>query len=161
VIAYNRDPGDNPLSLLPAIDLYSHCAFQQLADHIGRDNTYILSAGWGLLRADFLTPNYDITFSSQAAPYKRRRKHDHFDDLRQLSPSVEAPIVFFGGKDYLPLFEELTKGAAERIAFYNSINQPHVDGIQFKRFATSTKTNWHYQCVNAFISMNQRSLTRP
>jgi hypothetical protein len=39
-------------------------------DRFGLENVYVLSASWGLIRADFLTPYYDITFSSSADAYK-------------------------------------------------------------------------------------------
>ena len=43
--------------------------------HSGLDRLYILSAGWGLIPGDFLTPNYDITFSAaqNVQRFKRRR----------------------------------------------------------------------------------------
>jgi len=64
----------------------------------GVKNVYILSAGWGLICADFLTPAYDITFSPSAAPYKRRRKTDRYEDFRMLPDKAEREIVFFGGQ---------------------------------------------------------------
>ena len=73
---YNAAPGENPLGLLPAWQLYRNPAYRVLADHCGQDHLYILSAGWGLIRADFLTPKYDITFSRgrNVQPFKRRGK---------------------------------------------------------------------------------------
>jgi hypothetical protein len=47
----------------------------------GIENTFILSAGWGLIDATFLTPAYDITFSAKADNFVRRRKRDAFYDL--------------------------------------------------------------------------------
>lgn len=66
---YNRNrrednPRDNPLGLLPAWKLYKNDAYGALAKHFGTDNLYILSAGWGLVKADYLLPCYDITFSA-------------------------------------------------------------------------------------------------
>ena len=52
----------------------------QLVEIFGIDNVYILSAGWGLIRASFLTPNYDITFSAPAGAYNLRRKYDQYCD---------------------------------------------------------------------------------
>ncbi|BAU49572.1 hypothetical protein SVA_3024 [Sulfurifustis variabilis] len=43
-------------------------------------DVFILSAGWGLIGAAFLTPVYDITFSNSADDYKRRRRRNQFDD---------------------------------------------------------------------------------
>ena len=149
---YNDDPGNNPLGLLPAWQLYENRAYQLLLDHCGLEHLYILSAGWGLIAADFLTPSYDITFSASADKYKRRRKNDRYDDLRMLPADTAEPVVFFGGKNYVSLFCTLTaslKGA--RYLFYNSANVPYAPGCTLRRFPTSTRTNWHYECAKAFV----------
>lgn len=82
------------------------------------EGVYILSAGWGLIRSDFLTPYYDITFSQSADPYKRRRRTDRYDDFRMIPDGVKDEILFIGGKDYLPLFCQLT-------------NRPKAKGSRF------------------------------
>ncbi len=74
--------------------------YGRLVVRLGLENVYVLSAGWGLIRADFLTPYYYITFSSRADTYKRRRKTDRYDDFRMLPDDAKNDIVFFGGKDY-------------------------------------------------------------
>lgn len=62
---YNRNRrADNPLDLFPAWELYTKPAYRELAEHFGIGNLYILSAGWGLVKADYLLPKYDITFSA-------------------------------------------------------------------------------------------------
>jgi hypothetical protein len=115
-------------------------------------NLFILSAGWGLIAADFLTPYYDITFSQSAEGYKRRRKSDRYDDFRMLPHDTDEDIVFFGGKDYLPLFCSLTSAIrTTKTVFYNSAQRPQVTGCALKRFDTTTRTNWHYECANAFL----------
>ena len=55
--------------------------YRELVHALGAENVFILSAGWGLLSADFLTPNYDITFSATAERYKRRRVRDVISGL--------------------------------------------------------------------------------
>ncbi len=150
---YNVDPAGNPLNLLPAWQLYANRTYGLLAQHIGLDRLFILSAGWGLIRADFLTPNYDITFSSSADQYKKRGKKDRYDDLRMRPAGSPEPIVFFGGKDYVALFCALTEGAmGERVLFYNTAIEPEAPGCRLIKFVTKTRTNWHYECANAFIS---------
>jgi hypothetical protein len=82
-----------------------------------------LSAGWGLITADFLTPYYDITFSKnpKVPKFKRRNKSDTYHDFHLLPQDKDDHVVFFGGKDYLPLFCELTAGIrGARTVFYNS-----------------------------------------
>ena len=152
LVQYNQTPGNNPFGLLPAIDLYENNAYHQLAAKVGRSNTYILSAGWGLIPADFLTPAYDITFSAAADAHKRRRRAERYRDLCMLS-ATDQPVLFFGGKDYVPLFCELTKHVSgPRTVFYNSARPPAAPGCLLHRFDTSTRTNWHYECVRAFVA---------
>jgi len=153
LVRYNQDPGGNPLGLLPAFQLYEHPVYRQLADRFGIGNTYILSAGWGLLAAGFLTPYYDITFSPAARkqPHKRRKPADSYEDLSMLPPGLSEPVVFFGGKDYVPLFCSLTSAVrAPKLLFYNSAQPPQAPGCLLERFETSTRTNWHYECASAF-----------
>ena len=56
---YNNNPAGNSLGLLPVYRLYANPVYERLVDKLGVANVYILSAGWGLIRADFLTPSYD------------------------------------------------------------------------------------------------------
>ena len=152
LLSYNANRGANPLHLYPAYELYQNRAYRRLVDQFGVSNVYILSAGWGMIAANFLTPSYDITFSSSAKAYKRRRKADPYKDFVMLPPKTRDDIVFFGGKDYLPLFCSLTKACrAKKIVFFNSSIIPRCDGYEFIRFRTNTQTNWHYQCVKAFL----------
>lgn len=148
---YNKTPLNNPFGLLAAIDLYENDVYRQLAAKVGRGSIYILSAGWGLITADFLTPAYDITFSAAADAYKRRRRTDCYRDLCMLT-ATDQPVMVFGGKDYVPLFCELTKHVTgPRTVVYNSARQPAAPGCLLQRFDTSTRTNWHYECVRAFV----------
>jgi hypothetical protein len=152
LLKYNREATGNPLRLYPAYRLYENKAYGRLVDRFGMHNVYILSAGWGLIRADFLTPTYDITFSQSAEAYKRRRKADRYEDFCMLSGHTHEGTVFFGGKDYVPLFCSLTDTIrGKKIVFYNSTHTPQVSGFSFRRFETTTRTNWHYECANAFL----------
>lgn len=169
LIAYNHEPEGNPLGLLPAIDLYRDRAYRALAERVPPEDLYVLSAGWGLLRADFLTPTYDITFSPQADAWKQRRRKERYADFRLPSPGkAPAPldatsptnashaaegIVFFGGQDYLPLFTSLTDGhPGERIAIHGSAEPPSIPGIRAIAFQTRRRTNWHYDAVHSFLA---------
>jgi hypothetical protein len=139
---------DNSLNLLPAFRLYTHDSYRALADRFGLDRLFILSAGWGLIAANFLTPGYDITFTTSADEWKRRRKGDHYEDFQML-PDDEGLIAFVGGKDYLPLFAELTAPlGAGKVVFFNSRTPPKLPhGFQTIRYRTTTRTNWHYECA--------------
>jgi hypothetical protein len=152
LVAYNQDPGANSLGLLPACELYQKDAYRKLSAKVGRSRFFILSAGWGLVAASFMVPYYDITFTAQAEAYKRRRKADLYDDFTMLPSGTHEPILFFGGKDYLPLFDRLTDGTlGPRIVFFNSATAPQIRNGRAVRFETSTRTNWHYECADAFL----------
>jgi hypothetical protein len=149
---YNRQPGENPRGLWRAYRLYDNAVYERLANHCGIESLYILSAGWGLIRADFLIPHYNITFSQSSEPYKRRKKLDSYKDFRMLSDDGDDKLLFFGGKDYLPLFSRLTdRFKGTRIIFYNSAQAPQITGCILIRFETPTRTNWHYECAKAFL----------
>ena len=153
LLRYNDESHHNPLGLCPAYRLYENATYNRLVDKFGMEKVYILSAGWGLISASFLTPHYDITFSPSAERYKRRRKTDYYDDFCMLPVTIDEEILFVGGKDYLPLFCSLTSTArARKIAFYNSAQVPDARGCSLRRFVTSTRTNWHYECANAILA---------
>ncbi len=144
--------GENRFGLLPAYRLYRHQVYRQLVDCYGVDNVFILSAGWGLIRADFMVPKYDITFSASAEKYKRRSKRDRYADFRMLPDNDDEDVVFFGGKDYLHLFCSLTREyRGKRCIYYNSGSQPEVPGCTLIRYQTTIRTNWHYRCAMDFM----------
>jgi len=151
LLDYNRDMRVNSLGLLPAWKLYRNSTYRILADRIGQDRLYILSAGWGLIRSDFLTPKYDITFSkaSNVEPYKRRSLSHEYQDI-SLPDGISGPIVFFGGRDYIPLFCELTTGASGPRTIYYVGRMPNVSDCELKSFG-KPYTNWHYQCAREFV----------
>lgn len=152
--AYNREEADkNPLNLLPAYKLYKNPIYQQLVSRFGQEKVFILSAGWGLIPAYFLTPAYDITFSASGDLLNRRKSNDHYNDFCLMEDDDEE-IAFLGGKSYLPLFHALTKGmSGKKIVFYNSRTSPNLpsSNIQLIKFETSTRTNWHYECAQSII----------
>lgn len=148
---YNATPDDNPLDLLPAWQLYKNPTYEILADHCGQDRLYILSAGWGLIRADFLTPHYDITFSKARTVelFKRRSRQEPYEDF-ELPSGVTESILFFGGRDYVPLFCKLTaKARGHRTVFYAGKGTA-APGCAVRRFGDPF-TNWHYQCAKAYV----------
>ena len=143
---------DNPLGLLPAWQIYQNPAYGLLYRKYGPDGLHILSAGWGLIPADFLTPTYDITFKSGAEQYQRRYKRDIYDDFRMLPDDTAQPVVFLGGKDYVGLFCELTSRVrGPRCVFYISNIAPKAPGCQTRKFNTNTRTNWHYEAAREYV----------
>ena len=148
---YNLRPDENPWNLLPAWQLYSHPVYGELAHRLGIANLFILSAGWGLIKADLLTPNYDITFSASAERYKRRAKRDRYEDFQQLPIADVDRVVFAGGKDYIPMFLSLTNDLdVDRVVFFNSVNALGAPSARFVRYETNTRTNWHYEWARSW-----------
>lgn len=54
LLEYNNSV-HNPLGLRLAYQLYGNRTYGRLVDRFGVEKVYILSAGWGLIKADFLT----------------------------------------------------------------------------------------------------------
>ena len=155
LLSYNDAPGNNPFGLLPAWQLYENETYALLAERYGVDRLYILSAGWGLLSSDFLTPKYDITFSAQADAYKRRRKKDRYNDLRMLPPDTDEPAVFFVSRGYVQLACALTEGLrGPRHLFYNSRTPPDAPGFILNAYKSRTRTNWQYECAKSLLAGN-------
>lgn len=128
LVEYN-DTGVNPLGLRPAYRMYHHQVYKQLVDRYGGCKAFILAAGWSLLSTDFLKRKYDISFSNRADNYKRRSKRDRYNEFRVLLDDSDEEVVFFGGKDYRPLFCKLTrKFRGRRFLCYNSRVPPEVPG---------------------------------
>lgn len=158
LVEYNRrEREENPLDLLPAWKLYEDPTYASLEETFGVENLYILSAGWGLIKAHFLTPNYDITFSKSISwegenAYKRRSMDDsRYRDCSMIPRDVSSHVVFLGGKDYVPLFLDMTSEIVRRTVFYNSCLPPSAPGCALVRYETRTRTNWHYECARALI----------
>ncbi len=153
LVAYNGTPEDNPLGLLPAWRLYEDDAYRTLAEGVEPENLFILSAGWGLIESDFLTPTYDITFSNGVATYKRRRPRDSYNDLRRLPSEGTSRVVFAGGADYIPLFLELTEGiATERIVYHHANRVPLASDAQFVPVESDDTNDWHLQWARDYAA---------
>ena len=143
-----RDTGANPRGLLPAWRLYANPAYKHLVNQLGEDKVFILSGGWGLIPAPFLTPDYDITFSVNAEAYKRRRQQDDwYADLSMLPEDAPHPIHFVGGKSYVPFFLKLTAETGAERVIHHVGSPPPAPNCRFRRFETTRRTNWHYECA--------------
>jgi len=153
VVAENGLRNAAATPLLAAGQLYTPNAYAALQRHLGAKRLFILSAGWGLVRSDFRLPAYDITFSGAAERYKRRRSSHQFSDFNQLVGEASDDTVFLGGKDYLPLFLQLSAAVpGRRLVFFNSTVQADAPGCEVQKFRTTRRTNWHYSCAEALAS---------
>ena len=157
---YNETPGDNPLGLLPAWELYSepiYETYEYLARKHGTEHLYILSGAWGLISATFLTPMYNITFSTgkHVKPYQRRKAEDCYGNFCRLPANTVEPVVFFGGLAYVKFFCSLTSDIkAERYIFHKSHDAPSAPGCQPRKFKPKHRGVWYYECARAFIDGN-------
>lgn len=158
LVEYNRASAGNPLQLLPAWRLYQPPqypkVYSDLVQTYGIENIFILSAGWGLVSASFLLPNYDITFTWAAESYKQRKPRDRFQDFAMLQRDTERPVVFLGGKSYVPLFCDLTRNiAARRFVFHYSAYPPTAPHCELRRFQAedAAPRSWYYRCAYGLI----------
>ena len=155
LLAYNKR-GTNPDDLCRAAELYTREIYRELVGRFGWENIFILSAGWGLIRADFLLPYYDITFSRQSDICNRRGKNDEYNDFNHFldwaSVGRSEIIVFCGGNDYLPLYYELTQNLpARKVIYHKAKKPPRKPGYVYVEYDTTRRTNWHYSCAEDFV----------
>ncbi len=163
LVEYNRDQAENPLGLLPAWRLYEPRSYPRvysdLVEVYGLENIFILSAGWGLVAAEFLLPNYDITFAAGAESYKKRRPRDQYKDFAMLPTDTARPVVLLGGQDYVPLFCSLTRNVtARRVVFHYSASPPSAANCERRRFRAedAVPRTWYYQCAYGLIQGDVR-----
>ncbi|MCX7546219.1 DUF6884 domain-containing protein [Marinicella gelatinilytica] len=162
LITYNKTQyKENPLKFLKAYELYKPAAYKGLVDKFGIENVYILSAGWGLVNADYLLPDYDITFSStkKKDKYKKRKVLDYFNDFNFIDSNNNDEIIFLGGKSYQRLFVKLTNHlSSKKVIVYNSDKMPNFDQIKSEKFTKLGKSgkrlnmNWQYECAKEIIN---------
>lgn len=160
VEAQNAPGSTNPWGLMPAGELYRPRIYRALIERYGVENVFILSAGWGLVRADWRLPDYDIAFGGGAAHHQRRRGLEGYQDWVTTDlwePPPEPDMVFLGGRAYLPLFQHITGSyGGRRLMFYPTLGPdtvaPQVPGCATQGFTTTQRTNWHYACAEALIA---------
>lgn len=154
---------DDP-NLLGAYCLYDNTIYQDLHNRFN-NNFYILSAGWGLVKSSFKLPNYDITFSNDAAVFKVRELNpeiERFIDFNQIDTSNKGDIIFIGSPEYIPLFIQLTQHLPNRkFIYWKSVSPKPVperftipnQTFFFRYYHTTRKTNWHYELANALCNI--------
>ena len=157
--AYNQTPQDNLLGFLPAGELYRPPVYAELAAHVGADKLYILSAGWGLVRSDFLLPDYNITFSPHADRGVRRfRTDEQWCDFMQLPTDIIEPVICFGSRAYIRFFTRLTSSIAaprhafRRVAVGDEGEAKMLGGVRIYDYGTDRRTNWHHACARDFMN---------
>jgi hypothetical protein len=153
--AFVRD-GSNPNRLCSAACLYKPRIYEDLVRHFRPEKVFILSARWGLVRGDYLLPDYNITFSKQARKeYRRGKRESGWSDFNQLRVEDGEEVHFFGGLNYLDLFYSLS-GATDvirgKIVIHHKGSLCNTQGgYQYKRFCGNASTNWHYVAAAEFM----------
>lgn len=166
---YNEE-GENRCKLYRAADLYAPRGFpnlyRELADAFGWENFFILSAAWGLIRADFLTPDYNITFSTQSKKKNPEAWRDFkatggwrdFNHLRDARIEQDEPVHFFGGKDYLLMFSTLVESLpGTKVIHYKSKEldpgQKRHPRFDYAKYDGPEKNRtWHYRAAKDFAA---------
>ena len=143
--------------------LYLPVAYSALISRLGKENVYILSAGWGLVRADAVIPTYNITFSeAPKVPMNARVTPEG----RSKSPSIsddmpgDDEIHFFMTPNYLEYWFQSLSGVGgdhRRFVFHwkkGARNLPAGihEGNAIWHELGGMKTNWHYAAVNQFLN---------
>ena len=147
-------------NLQPAHELYSPPIYNSLFQHYGND-LFIFSAGWGIIKADFRLPKYNITFSNNNVPnYAIRNNGGIFHDFNHLDGIAEnEQILLIAGMDYVIPFCQLTENLPnEKIIIYknqnllNNIQYLNNGNFQFQHYQTNRCTNWHYEFAQRIIN---------
>ena len=166
VLGYNANPRGNPLGLLPAHQLYPHRIYTHLYEELGPRKTYVLAAGWGLIRASLLTPDYAISLDPGAEPWRRRGPDDGYADFCMLPAQSDEDLYFIGGAAYLPLFCRLTAAwPGRRIVFHPAVRPPEAPGCELRVFDSDDPAdrpaNWRHACASALLSTRQQARSEP
>jgi len=142
--------------LMQCGNLYKPPVYGELMSACGLRNVYILSAGWGLVRADKFIPKYDVTFSQLGDISVRIAATDR---LQCASLSDEIPdngeINLFISRVYAPYWSRLYRGAGQRTVLHWRLGQELPDGqygTVIKHDCGKQGTNWQYTAARQFIS---------
>jgi len=158
LVDYNaRDT--NPIGLHRAIDLYAHPVYAHLASRLPPERLYVLSPAWGLVRADYRLPNYEVSFSHGAhvPVHARRAEAQTWQDFNTIEAGAGDEIVFIGSKDYLAAFDALTRNSpAQRLAYRSSGTGKGSPGLKFRRYEAKTKeaknkAQWYYDLAYQLV----------
>lgn len=154
---------ENRNDLTKAYKLYKHEIYKKLYERFKND-LYIFSAGWGIVSAEFMLPNYDITFSDgkNIPDYAKRNKEFQFNDFNHLSGiDKNEIIIFIGLGKYLNSFLRLVGDLPnKKVVFYKDkmfnacAEKGTTKSIQFKRFEGGSNRKWHYLCAEDLINNN-------
>jgi hypothetical protein len=169
---YNEE-GGNPCNLYRAADLYTpkeqvfRNLYRELVVAFRWENVFVLSAGWGLIRADFWTPDYNITFSTQGKknkPWAWRNAKDRacpwpdFNHLQNARIVQDEPIHFFGGKDYLPTFYALVESVPGKKVVHHKGDVERRSCFDYEKYDGPEKNRtWYYRAAKDFAAEHSQA----
>jgi hypothetical protein len=138
-------------------DLYIPKSYSNLIDRFGYKSVYILSAGWGLLRADRLIPTYDVTFTNVPKyPWKKVTVAHRckFDSVETHIPGNDEVHLFITGNylDYVKRAFKLNLENRGVLHIRSTQFQPEGFGKTVEHDCGDQSTNWHYTAVKQFLS---------
>jgi hypothetical protein len=151
----------NEPDLVPAYKLYSHVIYRDLY-HVFGNRFYILSAGWGIIRADFKIPAYDITYSPNAPNYAIRTDDIGWNDINHLQEDSgkfdsNTEIILFASSYYAPHFCYMAQSIPyNKIVLKYTSNKSEngrvrqVQNCSWTNYYTTQKTNWYYEAAQRF-----------
>jgi hypothetical protein len=147
-------------NLQPAYELYRPAIYSLLFQKFGKD-LYIFTAGWGIIRADFKLPKYNITFSNNnnIPNYARRDIKQDFKDFNHLEGIAQnEEIILIAGRDYVLPFCKLTENFPNnKIIIYkneellNHNQYLNNNNFQLRHYQTNRRTNWHYEYAQELL----------
>jgi len=158
-----KNTKENPCNMLPAFELYKNPIFEKLVNEFCIENVFIISAGWGIIPADYLTPIYDITASNRGEAHSKIKIEDTLKKVPNMLPDNGEDIIFLGGKDYQKLFHKLFRNyEGEKIIFYYC--QPDLtaqrskdnDGFELRPYQSSNPRKWYYECAEEICFVKKR-----
>lgn len=152
---------ENRKDLKKAYNLYKNEIYDRLYKRFG-NNLFIFSAGWGIVRAEFKLPNYNITFSrGENIPNHcirdKKQKYKDFNHLNGIEKNEK--IIFIGPEDYATSFLKLVSKLPNEIEifyrdkFLDNYNYKNtIKRISFKKYIKGTIRNWYYKCAEELIN---------
>jgi hypothetical protein len=148
----------NEPDLVPAYELYSRDIYRDLYHEFG-NYFYILSAGWGIIRADFKIPAYDITYSTdkKIPGFVKRINNQNWNDINHLQEDAKkfdsnSEIILFAGSDYAPRFCDMTQYIkCTKKILYKSLKLIRQQGFIYEYYKTKINTNWFYKAAQDFL----------
>jgi len=67
--------------------------------------------------------------------------------------SGREPVLFFGGSAYLDFFARLIRDVdSPLVVFHVSEAAPDVPEARTIQYRTRRRTDWHYECAQAFLA---------